>query len=40
MADIPHRIGVRTPTPEKVYDALTTGEVGPAPRDVQISDWH
>jgi uncharacterized protein YndB with AHSA1/START domain len=24
MADILHRIGVRTPTPEKVYDALTT----------------
>ena len=24
MADILHRIGVRTPSPEKVYDALTT----------------
>ena len=24
MVDILHRIGVKTPTPEKVYDALTT----------------
>ena len=24
MAGILHRVGVRTPTPEKVYDALTT----------------
>ncbi len=24
MVDILHRIGVQTPTPEKVYDALTT----------------
>jgi uncharacterized protein YndB with AHSA1/START domain len=24
MADILHRVGVRTPAPEKVYDALTT----------------
>jgi uncharacterized protein YndB with AHSA1/START domain len=26
MADILHRVGVQTPTPEKVYDALTTTE--------------
>lgn len=26
MADILHRVGVKTPTPEKVYDALTTVE--------------
>jgi uncharacterized protein YndB with AHSA1/START domain len=26
MADILHRVGVRTPTPEKVYNALTTVE--------------
>lgn len=26
MADILHRVGVRTPTPEKVYEALTTVE--------------
>ena len=24
MVDILHRVGVKTPTPEKVYDALTT----------------
>ena len=24
MADILHRVGVRTPSPEKVYEALTT----------------
>jgi len=24
MVDILHRVGVRTPAPEKVYDALTT----------------
>ncbi len=24
MVDIVHRVGVKTPTPEKVYDALTT----------------
>ena len=24
MADILHRVGVKTPTPQKVYDALTT----------------
>jgi hypothetical protein len=94
MVDILHRVGVKTPTPQPVYDALTTvdglagwwtddtsgsGAVGvlfrhqgwtepvefmhhcstkwatylmslkslvetgtgaPAPRDVQISDWH
>lgn len=34
MADILHRIGVRTTTPADVYKALTS------PRDVQISDWH
>ena len=26
MVDILHRVGVKTPTPEKVYDALTTVE--------------
>ncbi|MFG1829945.1 SRPBCC family protein [Micromonospora chersina] len=26
MADILHRVGVKTPTPEKVYEALTTVE--------------
>ncbi|MEX5636910.1 SRPBCC family protein [Parafrankia sp. FMc2] len=26
MVDILHRVGVRTPSPEKVYDALTTVE--------------
>jgi uncharacterized protein YndB with AHSA1/START domain len=43
MADILHRVGIEGPTPEKVYDALTTlnglsgwwihqHPVGPAPR--------
>jgi hypothetical protein len=48
MVDILHRVGVRTPTPDKVYDAPTTveglagwwTEGAQAPRDVQISDWH
>jgi hypothetical protein len=26
MVDIPHRVGVKTPSPAKVYDALTTVE--------------
>ena len=26
MVDILHRVGVKTPSPEKVYDALTTTE--------------
>jgi len=51
MVDILHRVGIKTPTPQPVYDALATvdglagwwtenqGKGTPAPYDQPLGDW-